>query len=327
MKTPKIRFKGYTEAWEQRKVTEVAERFDNLRIPVAANLRVPGDTPYYGANGIQDYVEGYTHDGEFVLVAEDGANDLVNYPVNYVNGRVWVNNHAHVIQGMKDICDNRFLSYAMSRADIASVLVGGGRAKLNADIMMNIQLDVPSVREQLQIGAYFKQLDHLITLHQWKLIENRKMRQSVWEQRKLGEIFNFQYGEFNNNPDNGGEYPIYGANGVIGGYTKYNAESSSIIGHMGAYAGYVVWAEGKHFVTYNGTIAKPSDDFLDSKFGHYLLCNKQIYKICAGSGQPFVSYADLNGIDVVVPKEKVEQEQVAGYFTQLDNLITLHQWK
>ena len=73
---PEIRFKGFTDAWEQRKVQDVADRFDNLRIPVAANLRVHGTTPYYGANGIQDYVEGFTHDGEFVLVAEDGANDL-----------------------------------------------------------------------------------------------------------------------------------------------------------------------------------------------------------------------------------------------------------
>lgn len=78
---PEIRFKGFTDAWEQRKVQDVADRFDNLRIPVAANLRVHGTTPYYGANGIQDYVEGFTHDGEFVLVAEDGANDLKNYPV------------------------------------------------------------------------------------------------------------------------------------------------------------------------------------------------------------------------------------------------------
>ena len=152
--------------WEQRKVSDVAERFDNLRVPVAANLRVSGDTPYYGANGIQDYVDGFTHDGEFVLVAEDGAYDLVNYPVNYVNGRVWVNNHAHVLQGMKNICDNRFLSYAMSRADIASVIVGGGRAKLNADIMMNIQLNIPLIGEQKKIGTYFSDLDHLITLHQ-----------------------------------------------------------------------------------------------------------------------------------------------------------------
>lgn len=80
---------SYSLSWEQRKVQDVADRLDNLRIPVAANLRVHGTTPYYGANGIQDYVEGFTHDGEFVLVAEDGANDLKNYPVKCVNGRIW----------------------------------------------------------------------------------------------------------------------------------------------------------------------------------------------------------------------------------------------
>ena len=149
----------------------------------------------------------------------------------------------------------------------------------------------------------------------------------AWELCKLGEIYTFQYGEFNNNPDNGGEYPIYGANGIIGGYTEYNAEDSAVIGHMGAYAGYVVWAEGKHFVTYNGTIAKPSDDSKDSKFGFYLLSSKQIYRICAGSGQPFVSYADLNSIDVQIPKEKNEQQRIGAYLTNLDNLITLHQRK
>ena len=145
-----------------------------------------------------------------------------------------------------------------------------------------------------------------------------------WEQRKLGEVFEFQYGEFNNNPDNGGEYPIYGANGIIGGYTDWNAENSSIIGHMGAYAGYVVWGEGKHFVTYNGTIARPKDNSIDSKYGYYLLDSKKIYKICAGSGQPFVSYSDLNGIDILLPKDKDEQRLLAYYFTNLDHLITLH---
>ena len=163
---PEIRFKGFTDPWEQRKVFEIADRFDNLRVPVAANLRIPGNTPYYGANGIQDYVEGYTHDGEYILVAEDGASDLKNYPVNYVNGRIWVNNHAHVLQGKEKIANNKFLSYAMRLADIESVLVGGGRAKLNADIMMNLDIAIPSFNEQEQIGAYFSNLDNLITLHQ-----------------------------------------------------------------------------------------------------------------------------------------------------------------
>lgn len=153
-------------AWEQRKVQDVADRFDNLRIPVAANLRVHGKTPYYGANGIQDYVDGFTHDGEFVLVAEDGANDLKNYPVKCVNGRIWVNNHAHVLQGKAGIADNSFLAFAISQSDIESLLVGGGRAKLNAETLMSIEFRLPCLQEQHQIGEYLTRLDHLITLHQ-----------------------------------------------------------------------------------------------------------------------------------------------------------------
>ena len=158
----------YTSSWEQRKVQDVADRFDNLRIPVAANLRVHGTTPYYGANGIQDYVEGFTHDGEFVLVAEDGANDLKNYPVKSVNGRIWVNNHAHVLQGKAGIADNSFLAFAISQSDIESLLVGGGRAKLNAETLMSIEFRLPCLQEQYRIGEYLTQLDHLITLHQRK---------------------------------------------------------------------------------------------------------------------------------------------------------------
>ena len=163
---PEIRFKGFTDAWEQRKVQDVADRFDNLRIPVAANLRVHGTTPYYGANGIQDYVEGFTHDGEFVIVAEDGANDLKNYPVKCVNGRIWVNNHAHVLQGKAGIADNSFLAFAISQSDIESLLVGGGRAKLNAEALMSIEFRLPCLQEQYRIGEYLTQLDNLITLHQ-----------------------------------------------------------------------------------------------------------------------------------------------------------------
>ena len=161
-------FTASTFSWEQRKVQDVADRFDNLRIPVAANLRVHGTTPYYGANGIQDYVEGFTHDGEFVLVAEDGANDLKNYPVKCVNGRIWVNNHAHILQGKAGIADNSFLAFAISQSDIESLLVGGGRAKLNAETLMSIEFRLPCLQEQYRIGEYLTQLDHLITLHQRK---------------------------------------------------------------------------------------------------------------------------------------------------------------
>ena len=210
-KKPAIRFAGFTEAWEQRKVKEITDRYDNLRIPVAASLRVAGKTPYYGANGIQDYVEGYTHDGEFILVAEDGANDLKNYPVKFVKGRIWVNNHAHVLQGKFDYANNQFLAYAISQANIESHLVGGGRAKLNAETLMDIELFLPSKDEQIQIGRYLANIDNLITLHQRKYEKLTNAKKSMlekmfpkngsnvpeirfkgftetWEQRKLGDI-------------------------------------------------------------------------------------------------------------------------------------------
>ena len=208
---PKLRFPGFTGAWEQRKLGEVVERFDNLRIPVTSSKRERGITPYYGANGIQDYVQGYTHDGEFVLVAEDGANDLQNYPIHYVNGKVWVNNHAHVLQGKKDIADNLFLVNAIKRIKFETYLVGGSRAKLNADVMMKLPIKVPTLNEQQKLGKYFSRIDSLIALHQRKLEHLKQQKNGLlqkmfpkngesvpevrfpgftdsWEQRKLGEI-------------------------------------------------------------------------------------------------------------------------------------------
>ena len=187
-KTKTYRSFPFINAWEQRKVSDVANRFDNLRIPVAANLRIPGMTPYYGANGIQDYVDGFTHDGEFVLVAEDGANDLKNYPVKCVNGRIWVNNHAHVLQSKQDLADNQFLAYSISQADIESLLVGGGRAKLNAEVMMGIELIIPGLPEQIAIGRYLRRIDNLITLHQRKLILLHNIKNGFLN-RMFGKIY------------------------------------------------------------------------------------------------------------------------------------------
>ena len=146
----------------------------------------------------------------------------------------------------------------------------------------------------------------------------------VWEQRKLGEIFTFKYGNGNNNPSNGGRYPVYGAGGIQGGYTKFNAENSVIIGHMGD-AGCVSWGEGKHFVTYNGTITKPKDGSFSSKFGYYLLFRMNLRKHRGGSGLPFLTYDMLTEMETMCPQKTSETEKISCAFSQLDNLITLHQ--
>ena len=178
---PDNRFKGFTDAWGHWELSEVADRFDNLRIPISAADRIPGKTPYYGANGIQDYVDGYTHDGEFLLVAEDGANDLEDYPVNYVKGKIWVNNHAHVIQSKPDIAINSFLMYAIKQLKMSQFIVGGGRAKLNAEVMMSLPITMPDTKEQLLIGDYFQKIDNLITLHQRKLQQLKHIKKAMLE--------------------------------------------------------------------------------------------------------------------------------------------------
>ena len=210
-KSPQLRFEGFTDDWEERKLSDIADRFDNLRVPITASDRKPGDTPYYGANGIQDYVEGFTHNGEFILVAEDGANDLKNYPVQYVNGKAWVNHHAHVLQGKKTITDNKFLMNAIKNFNIEPFLVGGGRAKLNADVMMKLNILLPTFVEQEKIGSLFSLLDKTIALHQRKLDLLKEQKKGYlqkmfpkngakvpelrfagfaddWEERKLGDV-------------------------------------------------------------------------------------------------------------------------------------------
>ena len=164
-KIPKIRFKGFEGEWEREILKGVVNVFDNLRIPVSENKRTSGNTPYFGANGIQDYVDGFTHNGEFVLIAEDGANDLKNYPVQYVNGKCWVNNHAHILQGKSEILNNIFLFSRFQSMDISQFLVGGGRAKLNGSTMLEIEIEFPKdKKEQTAIGLFFRQLDETIAL-------------------------------------------------------------------------------------------------------------------------------------------------------------------
>ena len=214
---PKRRFKGFTEPWKEKKLDKISHRLDNQRIPISENKRIPGNIPYYGANGIQDFVRGYTHDGEHVLLAEDGANDLIDYPVQYVLGKIWVNNHAHVLKGKENILDNKFLYVAIKNMDLRPYLVGGGRAKLNADIMMNLVILIPPFEEQKLIGSFFKKLDDEINLEQKKLEKLKNLKKAYlsemfpaegelfpkrrfkgftepWEESEFDKIFNVSQG-------------------------------------------------------------------------------------------------------------------------------------
>lgn len=125
-----------------------------------------------------------------------------------------------------------------------------------------------------------------------------------WEIGTLENLYNFQYGLGNTNPHNNGQYPIYGAGGVIGGYDKFNSEDAPVIGHMGAYCGSVVFAFGKHFVTYNGVICNVKDN--QAKwFSYVTLLLKDLMSNTRGSSQPFVSYDMLYEVQLIIPNSKL----------------------
>ena len=346
--------------WEQRKVQDVAERYDNLRVPVAANLRVHGNIPYYGANGIQDYVDGFTHDGEFVLVAEDGANDLKNYPVQHVKGRIWVNNHAHVLQGKPNLMDNLFLAYSLHRADIASYLVGGSRAKLNADTLMTLELLLPGVEEQTKIGRLLDSIDNLITLHQckraaffdWKRWLYSKFEESkitlAWEQRKLGELGKAQSGIGFPDKEQGGkkgipffkvsdmnnlgnELEMHIANNYVSleqikknGWSPIE-ETSVIFAKVGA----AIMLNRKRLVRFpflldNNTMAYKFNDAWEIDFGRTLFERIDLTSLVQVGALPSYNAGDVENMEVAIP-QKAEQAKLGALFTSLDNLITLHQ--
>ncbi len=168
-KKPNIRFAGFEDDWEQRKLGDVVEFLDTMRKPLEGAKRISGPYPYYGASGIVDYVDGYLFDEELVLLSEDGANITDrNYPVCFLaSGKYWVNNHAHVLK-TKDGNENNFICNSLERKDYKQYNSGMAMPKLNQEVCRGIPISCPSFDEQKKIGDYFSNLDHLITLHQCK---------------------------------------------------------------------------------------------------------------------------------------------------------------
>ena len=148
--------------WESYTISEITDCLDRRRVPITSNERIRGAYPYYGANGIQDYVADYIFDGEFVLLAEDGGhfNDFATEPIaQYVSGKIWVNNHAHILQAK---CNTHFLFYALVHKDIRNYINNPSRGKLNQEDMQGIVIDVPCKEEQERIVDFMLKIDQNI---------------------------------------------------------------------------------------------------------------------------------------------------------------------
>ena len=137
----------------------------------------------------------------------------------------------------------------------------------------------------------------------------------------IGDIYDFQYGKGNTIPKEGGQYPVYGSNGVVGTHHEYNSEDSPVIGHIGAYAGIVNWGKGKHFVTYNGVICKHKSKEVNPQFAYYILLAQDFGSKAKNSSQPFVSYDTLKEPVVLIPS-LAEQERIVSLLDKFDALTS-----
>ena len=151
-------------------IEDCCEILDSKRIPITAKNRTPGPYPYYGANGIQDYVDNYIFDDELVLLAEDGGNfGSTEKPIAYrVSGKCWVNNHAHVLKPRNGI-DVDYLCYSLMFYDTNGLVNGATRQKLTQSTLKKMSIPKRTVKQQLQIVQELNTIKKMITARQQEL--------------------------------------------------------------------------------------------------------------------------------------------------------------
>ena len=182
-KVPEIRFAGFSDDWEQRKLEDVVEFLDTMRKPLEGAKRISGPYPYYGASGIVDYVDGYLFDEELILLSEDGANILDrNYRVCFLaKGRYWVNNHAHVLRAV-DGNVNGFICEQLETFDYRRYNSGGAQPKLNQATCRSIIMNIPCIKEQQKIADCLSALDEVIEKQKETLVAWQEMKKGLLQQ-------------------------------------------------------------------------------------------------------------------------------------------------
>ena len=143
-------------------LVDCCETLDSQRIPITAKDREEGPYPYYGANGVQDYVADYIFDDDLVLLAEDGGNfGSKERPIAYrVSGKCWVNNHAHVLKP-KAGTDVDYLCYALMFYDTSGLVNGATRQKLTQAAMRQMTIPLNSIEDQRMIVRKIKAVEQI----------------------------------------------------------------------------------------------------------------------------------------------------------------------
>lgn len=173
--------------WEIKTLNSVCDFLDSQRIPIKDidRAKISGIYPYYGASGIIDYVNKYIFDDDLILLAEDGAN-IINRstPIAFlVNGKIWVNNHAHVLK-VRPNTDRYYLCAYLESLKYDKYNTGTAQPKLNRETCEKIPVLVPPLPEQRKIADILNTWDKAIE-KQTQLIEKLELRKKGLMQQLL----------------------------------------------------------------------------------------------------------------------------------------------
>ena len=168
--------------WKKVKLGDVCDILDSKRIPISEEKRIKGEYPYYGANGIQGYINDYIFDEELVLLAEDGGNFGSKIkPIAYkISGKTWVNNHAHVLKAKDEIISTDFLLYSLMFYDVTKLITGTTRKKLTRAGMEKITLSIPTLSIQNKITDYLQKIESFISFRKHQLNSLKELNKSLF---------------------------------------------------------------------------------------------------------------------------------------------------
>ena len=179
--------------WEVVSLNDGVSFLDHKRKPLKDEDRqkIQGQYPYYGASGIIDYVNDYIFDEELILIGEDGANiiDRSSRLVFLANGKYWVNNHAHVLKSKQNF-NNYFLCEYLESLKYDKYNTGTAQPKLNKEIVSNIPIIKPPLKEQEKIAEILTTWDEAIT-KQTELLRAKELQKKALMQKLLSGEFRF----------------------------------------------------------------------------------------------------------------------------------------
>lgn len=227
---------------EWKPLGECCNILDGKRKPITKGARQSGPYPYYGANGIQDWVANYIFDGTYVLIGEDGSVVTPNGTpvVNWAQGKIWVNNHAHIIAEKTGVL-LRFLFYYIQIIDIHN-LVHGNIPKLTQGDLKELEIPVPPlpVQEEIvrvldaftelqaELQAELQKRKQQYNFYRDNLLTNYASKEKVKEYC-LGELFEFKNGLNASKEQFGHGKPIVN---YVNVYKKNSIVSSDLTGRV-----------------------------------------------------------------------------------------------